>query len=676
VVGLYLERTHRERIPSVLDVEDAVERVLIDTGHAKTAKAFILHRDRRFAAKETVRVEDDDDAGERPLPLVGSDAGAGPSRWSKARVVSALVAEAGLETRAAEEIARAVESRVLGSGRPRVTTSLVRALVDAELFARGHARPLERQRIVGLPKHDLARRLAEGLADRRGSDPAAFAEALGEEVLAPYVLEEVVPAAAAEAHRVGDLHLYDLGALHPACALAPAAAPLVEARLRGEGVARSGGVRRFGGALADATAAVAARASRVVAIEDVNVLLAPFVRPLDEDALSGELRELLLSPAVLSFARRGGLRTLEWTLAAEVPERLRRRPVPAPAPPGCCYGDFEDASLATARALLEVAGALQREGMADRLPALTLVVSRGAVRDPAGRALVRAALAVAAGSGEPRIAIDPGAGGSRGTRWLRVRADESDDPWHAGGGDVVVATAGALNLAAAALRAGAERTEEFFAECDRLLGLLLDAARATSEFRRGRGATPEATWFGPAAGAGPDEEGSPTVEPGAPFHVVEPVGADRAAAVLRPSASSEERRALRTHVVRYVQSRAAAEGERRGLATAVVEAPVPEACERLARLDTARFASVSAWWGGDTPTYAAVRSGAGVRREPAHPGRGRSAESFERVRRRVDTDRPPPIEDLFAGFEGASSDPRVVEYALDPWPRRFVRRPP
>ena len=72
VVGLYLERSHGERIPGIGDVEDAVERVLVDTGHAKTAKAYILHRDRRRAARERVHVLEDDPA-DRPLPVVGSE---------------------------------------------------------------------------------------------------------------------------------------------------------------------------------------------------------------------------------------------------------------------------------------------------------------------------------------------------------------------------------------------------------------------------------------------------------------------------------------------------------------------------------------------------------------------------------------------------------------------------
>src|SRR4029079_10848939 len=149
-----------------------------------------------------------DDPGDRSSPLVTGAGGGTLSAWDKGRIEAALVKEAGLAPAPPEEWAGAVEDRVLSSGVPRVSSSLVRSLVDAELFTRGHGVPFERQRVVGVPKRDLARRIEEGPSDRRPRDPAAFAEAIGEEVLAPYVLEEVVPFAAAEAHRLGEVHLY------------------------------------------------------------------------------------------------------------------------------------------------------------------------------------------------------------------------------------------------------------------------------------------------------------------------------------------------------------------------------------------------------------------------------------------------------------------------------------
>lgn len=52
VVVRYLGQCNAKDIPDVEEVQDAVEKVLIERGHAKTAKAYILYRDRRTRMRE------------------------------------------------------------------------------------------------------------------------------------------------------------------------------------------------------------------------------------------------------------------------------------------------------------------------------------------------------------------------------------------------------------------------------------------------------------------------------------------------------------------------------------------------------------------------------------------------------------------------------------------------
>ncbi len=48
-----IEKQYGDTIPDVEDVQDIVEKVLIENGHAKTAKAYILYREKRKGARET-----------------------------------------------------------------------------------------------------------------------------------------------------------------------------------------------------------------------------------------------------------------------------------------------------------------------------------------------------------------------------------------------------------------------------------------------------------------------------------------------------------------------------------------------------------------------------------------------------------------------------------------------
>ena len=48
-----IEKQYGDSIPDVEDIQDIVEKVLIENGHAKTAKAYILYREKRKGARET-----------------------------------------------------------------------------------------------------------------------------------------------------------------------------------------------------------------------------------------------------------------------------------------------------------------------------------------------------------------------------------------------------------------------------------------------------------------------------------------------------------------------------------------------------------------------------------------------------------------------------------------------
>ena len=58
VVELFLEKTFFDDVPDTNQVEDMVEKVLMDTGHPAAAKAFILHRERRKRLREAREARD------------------------------------------------------------------------------------------------------------------------------------------------------------------------------------------------------------------------------------------------------------------------------------------------------------------------------------------------------------------------------------------------------------------------------------------------------------------------------------------------------------------------------------------------------------------------------------------------------------------------------------------
>lgn len=650
-------------LPGIEDVQDAVEKVLIETGHARTAKAFILYREQRARLRAA-------GPGAGAPVWVGGSHGSEPAPFDKALLVEALRREDGLERPEAEEVARAVEGRLLAAGAPRVGADLLAALVRAEMFARGRDARLGRVELVGVPRARVREALAAGLVERRAGTPAEVTQVLGEAVVAEHLLDEALPRAAAEAHRRGELHLYDLGAPLALTAITLPARRVLARHLWGEGASRVHGPRRAVAALRRAVAVAAPFAARALALEDVNVLLAPFVSHLDDESLREELRELLLAPELAAFPGRGGLLSLELGLCAEVPLRLKREVPPPPAPPGLVYADLADTALRVARLLVREHLALRREGRSVG-PTLSLVVPRGGAREPALRALVREALAAAGEVGEPVLVLEHAGSPSRGCRWLRLDEAQSPDPLRFEHGDVSVGSAAAIDLVGCAVRARGSMRDAL-AQIDPLVSAALEAAAARRALLSGPASAPGGALWPLTRGEHPlvDVEGA--------WHVLEPVGAEQAVRCLADAEGglgAEERAALRARLLDHVQRVAQARAAQLDLPVALVESPSPEAAARFAGLDARRHPELRALWSeGEAPTYRPLPPGlGGVRREPAWAGRAQGSGWTLRVRHRVDGDRRPAVDDLLTTYEAAERDLSVVEYAVDPWPRRILR---
>jgi len=234
-VTLFLAK-QEERTPPTRLIAQALEAALSETRHESIANAAREFRDWRRRRSSEVRVHAPREAATSLEVL--SYGGAHP--WSKRRIVDVLVDKADLGRESAEDVARAVEERVFAAGLNQISTTLLRELIDAELFERGFSAQVGRLEVVGLPKEDLKRLTFVAQA----GSPVAIEDQITRATLTRFALDELVGDSAATAHRRGDLHLVGLGRPYrPAAggvcvralvdATAPARAPDVVRRLIG-----------------------------------------------------------------------------------------------------------------------------------------------------------------------------------------------------------------------------------------------------------------------------------------------------------------------------------------------------------------------------------------------------------------------------------------------------------
>lgn len=225
-VTIFLAKHLKGDTPTVDQVHDAVERVLIEMGHARTALTYARYRDKRdrlrrlrsgdiraiLAELDEARHEGEalQAAVQRPLFVRTSDERL--AGWDRERIVTALVRETKMAEGMARMIAIEVESQISRAGLTTLTTPLIRELVDAKLVEHGLTEYRARHMRLGVPLYDAERIICMPNQDETEGtqDPAATNLALAEHVKREFALSQVYSQAIADAHLSGDVHLHDL----------------------------------------------------------------------------------------------------------------------------------------------------------------------------------------------------------------------------------------------------------------------------------------------------------------------------------------------------------------------------------------------------------------------------------------------------------------------------------
>jgi len=461
------------RVPTIEDIQDNVENVLVELGRTRVAKAYILYRDQRARLRDELEVQNPP-GGRRSTsdPAVRVQESAGTSTWSKGRIVVALMNEAGLPRETASEVAARVERRVFDSGTRRISTGLIRELIAGELVDMGLTRALRRQAALAVPRRDFQRILRgealtpwehESFAEARPagtpselpfvSGPrsleVSITRAVSSEVIRRYALEDVLGEGLAELHLAGDLAIEELGAAElPAWIGMPA-----ELLLSGEVGPGSG----FD--LLDELADCARGASIGVVLEDPAPVLSPLLRatrPGSSTGLSAWLTALRavahasgrrLDLGGIGLRSRGFLARLVAEMAAEAP---------GPYAPRLFLSDEELGTLIGPK----VGGASRERRKATG----GSLVGSGLVED-AVELLLQAGRLIPVWGGDRRFAA-PGC--RRSSRERGVLA--------CGGAAVI-------NLPRLARRAGPWRESQLFEELSGLVRAALEGARAVTAFQ-------------------------------------------------------------------------------------------------------------------------------------------------------------------------------------------------
>ena len=420
LVTTFLEKRHGpENPPGIEDIQDMVEKVLIETGHAKTAKAYILYRQKRAQARERMRVRKDALSGGADSTdihlLVDQGSSAEYYRWDRSRIAKALIREAGLGAAAAGSIAKAVEERVLASGLSRISTGLIRELVDNELFERGCQKTLEKQAAIGLPKYDIERLIVSKSKENSNisaNNPEAINLAIAETILKQYALQEIFSPEVADAHREGSVHIHDLGYPTRVYCSSHSLEYLKKYGLQLENLDTSSApakhARTLNGHLNTFLASMQAYYAGALGVAYINIMYAPLVEGMSDSEMRQEAQHLIFSSSQNAFSRGGQTLFLDFNIHTGIPGYLKK--IPAIGPGGKyldrTYGDFSETATRFTKAMLDVWAMGDQYGHVFAFPKCDFHVNHETFEDPAQFAIFNYACEIAAKNGTPYFIFD------------------------------------------------------------------------------------------------------------------------------------------------------------------------------------------------------------------------------------------------------------------------------
>jgi anaerobic ribonucleoside-triphosphate reductase len=370
-VILHLYATRGSTMPGVEQIQDVIEKVLIERGHAKTAKAFILYRHERAKMRGAPKSKAEADARHKDEPmeidptelaLFVRTSGAEIAQWDKHKMVQAMIREGGVPEAVAKTISDEVEETILNSKVKALTVSLIRELVNTKLIEHGFEDARKKHARLGVPLYDAERIITWRNRENANipHNPEATSMTLAEAINKQYGLLRVFSQDVADAHARGDIHLHDLGFINrPYCS--------------GQSLEY---VKKFGLHLPNAlsiakpakypetllahmvkfSAALQGHFAGAIGWDAVNIFFSPFLVGLSEREMKQIAQMLVFEYSQQSVARGGQAIFSDLNVYWEVPKHFEGVEAigPGGVSTGRTYSDFQHEAQRFAWALFDV----------------------------------------------------------------------------------------------------------------------------------------------------------------------------------------------------------------------------------------------------------------------------------------------------------------------------------
>lgn len=420
-------------------VSNAMEYVLIEHGYKFTAKAYINFKHLKDEAKKQIRVKTTQNESTNSTDIslmVIAEAKSQLCNWDKSKIIEALIKEAALDADLSYNIAQQVEKKILTSNLTQVTTSLIRELVDNELFAMGLGTKLDKQKTLGMPLYNLEELIFSKTKENSNlaaNNPEAINLSIAETVLKQYALSHVFSKEVADAHLKGRIHLHDLGyptrvycSSHSMDYIKKYGLELENLNIISKPAKHA---HTLTGHLNTFLASMQAYYAGALGIAYINIAYAPYLVGKTYDEMIQESQYLIFSCAQNAFSRGGQTLFIDFNIHTGIPEYLKNIKAIGPGGDytGKTYGEYEEEAQLFAKALMEVWRKGDANGHVFEFPKMDLHINHETFSDPKQYEILELACVIASENGSPYFVFDRDAITLSACCRLRTTLDMADE---------------------------------------------------------------------------------------------------------------------------------------------------------------------------------------------------------------------------------------------------------
>ena len=516
---------------------------------------------------------------------------------SHERIAEALMKEADLEEERAYEIAGAVEKKVFGSGLERISTTLIRELVDNELFERGYERTLKKQALVGMPKYDLEQLIFSKSRENSNiavNNPEAINLTIAEHILKQFALESVFSEEVAGAHREGRLHVHDLGYPTRVYCSSHSLEYLKKYGLSLENLdttsAPAKHARTLTGHLNTFLASMQAYYAGALGVGYINVLYAPYLEGMSETELRQEAQHLIFSGSQSAFSRGGQTLFLDFNIHTGVPTYMKNIEAIGPGgkPTGKTYGDYEDLAMKFTKAMLDVWRAGDADGHIFAFPKCDFHVTDETFTDPRQYALFDYACQVASENGSPYFVFDRDEVTLSACCRLRTKIEDNYMLQHPESMRFCGFQNVTINLPQAAYRAGYGNVDKLLEEVEAMMDIAMHAHVQKRKFIAQMMSGPAMPLWQVGKEAA---DGRPYIDLDACTYIIGLIGLNECLQYIAGHElhEGEDMVKLGLKVIAFMHLKAKEMGQKYGMKVTLEESPAESAARRLAKIDLRNF---------------------------------------------------------------------------------------